>query len=46
MKVDNKVNETDIVDMAPRTEMGKDGFFCYYCRQGCDSGAVKFCFSD
>jgi hypothetical protein len=29
MKVHNKVNETENVDMAPRTEMGKDGFFCY-----------------
>jgi len=28
MKVQNSVIETENVDKAPRTEMGKDGFFC------------------
>jgi hypothetical protein len=27
MEVHNKINETENVDMAPRTEMEKDGFF-------------------
>jgi hypothetical protein len=29
MKVHNKLNETENVDMAPRAEKEKDGFFCY-----------------
>jgi len=29
MKVHTKLNETENVDMAPRTEKEKVGFFCY-----------------